>query len=96
MIDQRACDGHALLFAAESCAGSVPGVFQANAAQGFGGLALIVMLWKYCASITFSKRREVRHEMKLLEDETDFIGAIPRQIALAELADLHVIHDHAP
>src|SRR3984893_1689852 len=34
--------------------------------------------------------------MKLLENETDFVGAIPRQLALAELADLHVIHHHAP
>ncbi len=31
-----------------------------------------VMLWKYCASMTFSTRSQVGDQVELLEDETDF------------------------
>ena len=37
--------------------------------------ALSVMLWKYCASMMFSRRREVWDQVKLLEDEADLLRA---------------------
>src|SRR6266853_451705 len=97
MIDQRARDGHALLLAARKLRGEMfQAVSQANAAQGFGGLVLIGDAMEILCEHDVFKRREIWHEMKLLENETDFLGAIAGQLALAELADLHAIHHHTP
>src|SRR6266853_1241252 len=97
MIDQRARDGHALLLAARKLRGKMfQAVPQANAAQGFGGLVLIGDAVEILREHYIFKRREIWHEVKLLENKTDFLGAIAGQLALTELADLHPIHHHAP
>jgi len=43
-----------------------------------------VMLWKYAQHDVF-KRREIGHEVKLLENEADLVGAIAGQLVLTEL-----------
>src|SRR5579862_6747571 len=40
-------------------------------------------------------RGKIRHQVKLLEDEADLVGAIARQRALAERAHIHGIDEHA-
>jgi len=67
-------------------------VSQTNTPQRFGGLFLISDAVEICASMTFSKRREIGHEVKLLENEGRFVGAIAGQLALTELPDFHAIH----
>src|ERR1700681_1637030 len=97
MIDQSARNRHALLLAAREVRGEMlQAVPQPNAAQGFGGLILIGNAVEILREHYVFKRREIGHEVKLLEDETDFIGAITRQFALTELPDLHAIHHDAP
>jgi len=97
MIDQRSRDGHALLLAARKVRGKMlQAVPQANASQGFGGLFLIGNAVEILRQHDVFKRREIRYEMELLENETDFIGAITGQLSLTELADLHAIHHDAP
>ena len=55
LIDQRARDRHALLLAAGKFRGQMrKAVSQAHALQDAAACASSVMLWKYCASMTFS------------------------------------------
>ena len=53
------------------------------------------MLWKYCASITFSSGGEIRDEMKLLEDEADFFGAVANHLVFGEFGEVGAIDDDA-
>src|SRR5882672_8464863 len=97
MIDQRARDGHALLLAARKLRGKMfQAVSQTNTAQGIRGFLLIGDAVEILREHDVFKRREVRDEMKLLENEADLVGAIAGQLALTELANLHAIHHNAP
>src|SRR5437879_8171981 len=42
------------------------------------------------------QRREIRHEMKLLENETHFFRTVANQVVFAELRQIHAVDDHAP
>src|SRR5260370_37316080 len=97
MIDQLARDGHALLLAARKLRGEMfQAVSQANAAQGFGGLVLIGDAMEIMCEDDVFKRRDVWHEIELLETETDFLVEKAGHLEIAELADLHAMHHHPP
>src|ERR1700720_4016136 len=71
-------------------------IFQANAAQGFGCFLLIGDAVEILRQHDVFKRREIRHEMKLLKNKTNFVGAITRQLTLAEMPNLHSVYHDAP
>jgi len=41
------------------------------------------------------ERREIRHEMELLEDEADFFRAVANEIGFAEARDVMAVHGDA-
>src|SRR5712692_8415146 len=77
LVDQRARDGHALLFAAGKLRGEVrQAVAKAYTLQRFFGLLFVRHAMAILREHYVFQRREVRHEMKLLEDEADPFRAV--------------------
>ena len=96
LIDQRARDGHALLFAAGKLRGKMrEAVAESDAAQGFGGLRFIGDAVEILREHHVFERGEIRDEMKLLEDEADFFGAIADHLVFAEFREIGAVDDHA-
>ncbi len=97
LVDESARDGYALLLATGKLRGQVcEAVAQADALQRFAGLLLVCFAVKVLRQHHILERREVRHEMKLLEHKTHFFGAIPDDFAFAELRKIDAIDDDAP
>ena len=77
LIDQRTRDGHALLLAAGKLRGEMrQAVAQAHALQRFFGLLFVRDTMEILREHHVFHRREIRYEMKLLEDEAHFFRAV--------------------
>src|SRR5579859_1686962 len=97
LIDKRAGDGYSLLLAAGKLRGKVRHTLtHADAAQGFFRLLLVGHAVEILGEHHVFKRVEIGDEVKLLEDEADFFGAIANQFAFAEPREIDSIyHDTA-
>ena len=85
LIDQGAGDGYALLFAAGELRGEMrEAVAEADAAQGFVGLRFVGDAVEVLREHHVFDGGEIRDEMKLLEDEADFFGAVADQSDVSE------------
>ena len=77
LIDQRSRDGHTLLFAAGKLRGKMrEAVAEAYTIQRFFGLFFVGDAVEILGEHYVFESREIRHEMKLLEDEADFFRAV--------------------
>ena len=95
LIDQRAGDGHALLFAAGQLRGKMgEAIAHADAMQRLFGLSFIGAAVEILRQHHVFKRREIRHEMELLKDETNFFGAVADQLIFGEFGKIDIIDDH--
>ena len=96
LIDQRARDGHALLFAAGKLSGQMrQAVAEAHARQRFFGFFFVGHAVKILRQHHVFERREVRHEVKLLKNKAHFFRAVAHQAVFAELCELHTVNDNA-
>jgi hypothetical protein len=96
MIDERAGDGDALLFAAGKLRRKMQEAFaQADASKGFGGLMFIRGAVKILREHDVFNRGEIRDEVKLLKDKTDFLGAKTREARFVETAHVNAVDDGA-
>src|SRR5271156_1366824 len=96
MIDQRARHGHALLLSA----GKLPGqmleaICKSDAPQRLARLGFVRGAVKILREHHVLDGREIWHQMKLLEDEADFLRAKPRQTAFVEPRDIRAVHHGA-
>src|SRR5580658_6079992 len=96
MIDQRARHGHALLLSA----GKLPGqmldaIGKSDPPQRLARLGFVRGAVKILREHHVLDGREIRHQMKLLEDEADFLRAKPRQTAFVEPRDIRAVHHGA-
>src|SRR5277367_4581853 len=95
LIDQRAGDGHALLFSTGELRGQVSHAFtQSDAAQSFFGLLLIRHAVKILSQHDVLDRVQIRHEMKLLKNEPDFLGAVTNNLVFTELREVDAIDNN--
>src|SRR3989441_3573549 len=69
-------------------------VAEADTLQRFLGLFFVGDTMEILRQHHIFERREIRHEMKLLENEADFFGAVTHQFAFAEFRKVHAVHDH--
>src|SRR5712692_9908613 len=77
LVDQRAGNRHALLFAARELCGEMrQAVAKAHALQRFSGLLFVRYTMEILREHHVFQRREIRNEMKLLEDEADPFRAV--------------------
>ena len=94
MIDQRARHGHALLLAAGKLRGKMlDAIGETHANERRTSLGFVCGAVKILREHHVFERGEIRHEMKLLEDESDFLGAETREPAFIEARDVGAIHD---
>src|SRR5580765_8657351 len=90
LIDQRPGDGDALLFAAGKLRRKVrQSVAEPDAFQGIGGLRFIRDAVEILRQHDIFKRAEIRYEMKLLKDESNFFCAVANQIIFPKFCELH-------
>src|SRR5260370_5139696 len=96
LIDQRARDGHALLLAAGKLRGQMrQAISQADALQGLRRLRLVRDAVKILREHHVFESGEIRHKMELLENETDFLGAVANELIFAEFREIDAIDDDA-
>src|SRR5580704_5730430 len=96
LIDQRARDGYALLFAAGELRGEVRHAFpHADAAQGFFRLLFIGHAVKVLREHDVLDGVQIWDKVKLLEDEADFFGAVANHLVLGGLREIDNIDDDA-
>jgi hypothetical protein len=77
LVDQRARDSHALLLTAGKLRGEMrQPVTQTDALQRLFSLLFVRDAMEILREHHVFQRREIRHEMKLLENEADFFGAV--------------------
>ena len=70
-------------------------VAQADALERFDGLRFVGDGVEILGEHYVFKRREIRHEMELLEDETDFFGAVADKIGFIEARDVFAVYGDA-
>ena len=70
-------------------------VAKAHALQRFFGLLFVRHAMEILREHHVFQRREIGHEMKLLEDEADFFRAVTDQLILAKFCKVHAVDDHA-
>jgi len=96
LINERAGDGDALLFAAgEFCGEMFEAVGEADTFEGFDGLRFVGDGMEILREHDVFEGREIRDEMKLLEDETDFFRAVADEIRFVEARNVLAIHGDA-
>jgi hypothetical protein len=94
LIDQRPGDGDALLFAAGKLRRKVrQSVAEPDAFQGIGGLRFIRDAVEILRQHDIFERAEIRYEMKLLKDESNFFCAVANQIIFPKFCELHAVDD---
>src|SRR5207244_12127620 len=71
-------------------------VAETDALQRLFGLFFVRDAVKILSQHHVFQRREIRHEMKLLENETHFFRTVANQVVFAELRQIHAVDDHAP
>ena len=74
----------------------VQAISQANAFQSPDGFGFVRDAMKILREHHVFHRRQIRHQVKLLENEADFVGAVASQFAFAERAHVDAIDDGAP
>src|SRR6266576_2341889 len=70
-------------------------VAETDALQRLFGLFFVRDAVKILSQHHVFQRREIRHEMKLLENETHFFRTVANQVVFAELRQIHAVDDHA-
>src|SRR5258707_15387577 len=71
-------------------------IAQADSLQRLASLLLIRYAVKILREHNVFDGSQVRNKMKLLENETDFLGAVANHFAFAELCKVDAIDNHAP
>src|SRR6516225_7118712 len=69
-------------------------VAQANALQRLGGLQLVGNTMEILREHHVFERIQIRHQVKLLEHETDFLRAVTHQFVFAQVGQVHAVHNH--
>src|SRR6516225_7558473 len=69
-------------------------VAQANALQRLGGLQLVGNTMEILREHHVFERIQIRHQVKLLEHETDFLRAVTHQFVFAQVGQVHAAHHH--
>jgi hypothetical protein len=96
MIDERAGDGDALLFAAGELRRKMQEAFaQADAAKGLGSLMFIRGAVKILREHDVFNRGEIRDEVKLLKDKADSLSTKTRKARFVETAHVDTVDDGA-
>src|SRR5271169_2138878 len=96
LIDQRPRDSHALLFAARELRREMcHALAHADAAQSLLRMLFIRHAVKILRQHDVFDRIQIRHEVKLLEDEADLFGAVADHFVLAELREVDAIDNYA-
>lgn len=94
MIDQSAGEGDALLLASGELTGKMGETLgKSDAAKGFGGFGFVGGAVKVLREHDVLERSEIGHKMKLLKNETDFLGAETGKALFIEMADVDAIND---
>src|SRR6267143_497539 len=94
LIDQRARNRNALLLAAGELRGEMrQAVTEAHALQRFFSLLLVGDAMEILREHYIFKRREIRHQMKLLEDKADFFRAVTHQLVFAEFRKIDAVNN---
>src|SRR5437868_2948652 len=97
LINEGASDSHALLLATRKLRGKMrQAIAQADSLQCLASLLLIRYAVKILREHNVFDGRQVRNKVKLLENETDFLGPVANHFAFAELCQVDAIHNHAP
>ncbi len=95
LIDQRARNGHSLLLAAGELRGEMrQAVAESHTLQRFLGLLFVRDAMEILRKHHIFKSREIRHEMKLLEDEADLFRAVTHQLVFAEFRKIDAVNYH--
>ena len=71
-------------------------IAEPDSFQRIGGLSFICDAVEILRQHDVFQRAEIRHEMELLEDESDFLRAVADQIVFTELRQIDIIHNHVP
>ena len=96
LIDQRARNGHALLFSARKLCGKMrEPVAKPDAVQCVVGLRFIGNAVEVLREHHVFQRGKIRHEMELLEHKSDFFRAITDQLVFAALGEIDIVDDDA-
>src|SRR5712675_1266811 len=97
LVDQRACDGYALLLSAGKLRGKMSqAIAQADSLQRFASLPLVRHTVKILGEHNVFDGGQIGDQMKLLKDEADFLGAVADHFAFAQLCQVDAIDNHAP
>src|SRR5262252_5584900 len=96
LIDEGACNGYSLLFAAGELRRQMrQAIAEPDALQRLFRFLFVGDAVEVLRQHDVFKRREIGHEMKLLENEADFFSAIPDQFASAQLCEIHAVNHNA-
>src|SRR5580698_2477886 len=94
MIDQSTRHGHALLFAAGKLRRQKrDAVRESHARQHFARFGLIRGAVKILRQHHVFERGKIRHQMKLLENKTDFFGTVTREPGFIQARQVGAIHN---
>jgi len=89
LIDERSGDGDSLLFTAGKICGEMfEAIGEADTLERFDSLRFIGDGMEILREHDVFERGEVRHEMKLLKDETDFFRAVSDELGFVEARDV--------
>ena len=95
LIDQRARNGNALLFATGKLRGEMrQPLAEAHAPQRFFSLRFVRDTVEILCEHHVFNRRKIRHEMELLEDEADFFRAVTHHLAFTKFRKIDAVNDH--
>src|SRR5882762_7755573 len=73
----------------------IEAIGEADALERLDGLRLVGDGEEILGEHDVFERREIRHEMKLLEDEADFFRAVANKIGFAEARDVLAVYGDA-
>ncbi len=96
LIDERASDGDTLLFTTgKICGEMLEAITEADPLEGFDGLRFVGDGVEILGEHDVFQRSEIRHEMKLLEDETDFFCTVADKFGFIQARDVLAVDDDA-
>ncbi len=96
LIYQGAGDGDALLFAAGKLRRQMrEAIAEADATKGFGSLRFVGDAVEVLREHHVFYGGEIWDEMKLLEDEADFFGAVADELRFGEFCEIGAIDDYS-
>src|ERR1700693_2972111 len=94
MIDERARHGDALLLSARQlCRQMLDPLSETDALERRAGFGFIGRAVKILREHYVFERREIRHQVKLLKDESDFLSAETREARFVKPSHLRPVHD---